>query len=254
MLSLAQSLRKNEREIIGALYLLWSLADRFSDENGVLENFSPEILNKKIGIKRFIQSLPSDWVDLGGDWVTLPNYAEHNGSTSKSRLQVQRRVAKHRYKSNGGGNGQALRKPLPEKRREEKNREEERRVYNTDSDQSVAVVDTRLPAKAKKTICTNDSIPKDAFAKLLADPRYCDGDREMLRDCFEGMRDWSQSKLEKRADWTAALRNWIKTTRTKDGRQPHQGSPKRPKCFDEIEDEYRAEQGKKFLEIVRRGQ
>ena len=250
MLCLAQKLRKNEREIIGALYLLWSLADRFSDQNGVLTNFSPEILNKKIGIKRFIESLPNDWVEITGDWVKLPNYAEHNGSTSKSRLQVQRRVAKHRYKCNAKGNAAPLQKPLPEKRREEKRREEKSIISNKPDDTSLERANN-LPTKPKKTICQNESVPKEALAKLLCDPRYCDGDREMLRDCFEAMRDWSQAKLEKRADWTAALRNWIKTTRQRDGRQPHRNGTERKKSFAQIEDDYREEQGKKFLQIVR---
>lgn len=82
--------------VCGALYVIWSLADLYADENGVLQGYTSKDLNEEVEIENFCESLPSDWIDLSEKYVKLPNYVDHNGSTSKKRSETLKRVQKHR--------------------------------------------------------------------------------------------------------------------------------------------------------------
>lgn len=91
---------------VGALVVLWSLADDFADDDGRLPGWSTTDLDVEIGVPGFVESLPTEWMrreianDFADDLLTetlyLPNYKEHNGSTAKARAQSARRAAKSR--------------------------------------------------------------------------------------------------------------------------------------------------------------
>lgn len=80
----------------GALVTLWAYADDHADEHGVLFGWTPEDVDKRCGLPGFAEALPKEWIDLTGEWVKLPEYQEHNGSTAKSRAQTRKRVQRHR--------------------------------------------------------------------------------------------------------------------------------------------------------------
>lgn len=82
--------------VIGALVTLWSLADQYADENGVIFGYDKHDIDDEVGIENFCDSLPNDWIDLSGEWVKLPNYVEHNGATAKKRANTAKRVANHK--------------------------------------------------------------------------------------------------------------------------------------------------------------
>ena len=81
---------------LGALVRLWCLADEHADEEGVLFGYTPADVDAEVGVPGFCASLPADWVDLTGEWVKLPDYQEHNGTTGKSRAQATKRKQKER--------------------------------------------------------------------------------------------------------------------------------------------------------------
>lgn len=77
-----------------------------------------------------------------------------------------------------------------------------------------------VQTKPKTTLCTPQSVSPEDLQKLIQNPRYGNGDTAFVLECFESMCDWSQANLKKKADWTAALRNWIKGNKPKQGNQP----------------------------------
>ena len=134
-------LDNSEAETIGALFILWSIADT-QTEDGQLQSMTTRMIDRKTGVTGFADALVQvGWLVVEEEGVTLPNFGDHNGSTAKSRASNAKRVAN--YKSRNGkelpkknrANGEALptanAKPLPnplpreEKRREEENREGE---------------------------------------------------------------------------------------------------------------------------------
>lgn len=85
--------------VVGALHALWSLADRFANEDGVLAGYTPLVINNRVGVPNFCESLPSDWIDLSHEWVKLPEYQAHNGTTAKTRAESTKRVALSRSRN-----------------------------------------------------------------------------------------------------------------------------------------------------------
>lgn len=77
----------------------------------------------------------------------------------------------------------------------------------------------------KKSIYNiNISIPKNIYQEILTDPLLCNGDRNFLLHCCNEMQDWSVSKGEKRIDWSAALRNWIRRAKKDRSYKPKEKS------------------------------
>jgi hypothetical protein len=99
----------------GALVTLWCLADSHGDENGVLNGYTADDVDALIGVPGFCNSLPSDWIDLSGEFVKLPDYQQHNGSTGKSRSQATKRKTLSRSNRDTSVTRE-------EKKREEKNK------------------------------------------------------------------------------------------------------------------------------------
>ena len=106
--------------IIGALVTLWCLADEFADANGVMFGFTPDDIDKECGVEGFCAALPEDWINLDGEYVLLPDYQEHNGSTGKNRAQSNKRKSKSRSRSDRDTSVTKI-GTREEKRREEKN-------------------------------------------------------------------------------------------------------------------------------------
>lgn len=90
-------------------------------------------------------------------------------------------------------------------------------------------------SKSKKTLFDlNTSISREQYQEILGRPDLADGDRMYLLSNVESMKDWSHSKGEKRIDWAAVLRNWIKSER-KRGHLPNSQRPNQPKTFKQMD-------------------
>ena len=168
--------------VIGGLVTLWSLADEHADEHGVLYGYDPEDINNLVGIPNFCESLHSDWIDISGDWVKLPEYQEHNGQTAKKRAQTAKRVANHKanVKGNDGVTPEALPDALP---REEKRREEKKETKRF-------------------------TPPSVSDVKDYCETRSNTVDPESFHDFYES-KGWMVGK-NKMKDWKAAVRTWEK--------------------------------------------
>lgn len=99
----------------GALVTLWCLADQHANENGELVGYTVDDVDALIGLPGFCNSLPADWIDLSGEFVKLPDYQQHNGSTGKSRSQATKRKTLSRSNRDKSVTRE-------EKKREEKNK------------------------------------------------------------------------------------------------------------------------------------
>lgn len=80
----------------GALVTLWCLADAHADESGELVGYTCDDIDAHVGVPGFCESLPADWIDTSGEFVKLPEYQEHNGTTGKTRAQAAKRQKAHR--------------------------------------------------------------------------------------------------------------------------------------------------------------
>ena len=93
---LSKKLRTDIDSALGKLFRFWKLADEQADKDGVLFGWTAEDVDEKMGVPGFCNALPSDWIDISGEWVKCPEYQEHNGSTGKARAVDQKRKSRDR--------------------------------------------------------------------------------------------------------------------------------------------------------------
>jgi hypothetical protein len=80
----------------GAIARLWNYADsHITDDNRIDATFDE--IDDLVGIPGFAAALPSDWlVKIDDETVELPDFLEHNGTSSKHRSDNARRQAEWR--------------------------------------------------------------------------------------------------------------------------------------------------------------
>lgn len=106
--------------VFGALVTVWCLADSHADENGVLIGYTEADIDALAEMPGFCSALPADWIDLSGEYVKLPSYQEHNGTTGKSRALANKRQAKCRGVTEESRSKRDTSVTRIEKKREEK--------------------------------------------------------------------------------------------------------------------------------------
>ncbi|MCE5269158.1 MAG: hypothetical protein LLG00_14880 [Planctomycetaceae bacterium] len=105
-----------------------NVADAHIDENGnanvTLGPLHPDFIDSLVCASGFAAALTAEgWLCARSGSLTVPNYCRHNSQTSKDRALTAERVAKsRRQKRNATGVTDVTVAPLPEKRREEKNK------------------------------------------------------------------------------------------------------------------------------------
>lgn len=116
VIRMAELLGLPELHIVGCLWKVWSWADQNTvDGNAIC--VTDVTLERYTGVTGFAYAMREvGWLRGENGALCLPNFTEHNGQTAKKRAQTQVRVAKHR-------NAPSVTKALPEKRREEKNKD-----------------------------------------------------------------------------------------------------------------------------------
>lgn len=116
---LATGIKSDRFRIVGGLHAVWSIFDAHS-EDGILEGYSPEILDDLIGWPGFTAALISvNWLTFDGSSLEMPEFDEHNGRSAKTRATDAKR--KRIEKQNGKNSGY---EPEKKKTREEKRRED----------------------------------------------------------------------------------------------------------------------------------
>ncbi len=105
--------------VLGALFLLWIVADEQSVD-GRLKNYDAETIDNLCELPGFAIALTAPkvgWLRLGKRGAQVVAFAEHNSESAKQRAQSTVRVQRHRKPK---GNGRGVTAALPDKRREEK--------------------------------------------------------------------------------------------------------------------------------------
>jgi hypothetical protein len=120
--TMADGLRMDPDEVVGKLLRVWVWADQNSVKGNavaVTEAFLDRLTRKR-GFAAAMRAV--GWLEGAEGALVFPGFCRHNGSTAKGRADTNRRVAEHRMR-NGKDvtnvTGEALQKPLPEKRRED---------------------------------------------------------------------------------------------------------------------------------------
>jgi hypothetical protein len=86
--------------VIGALVILWSLADEYAEANGRLPGYTKEDLDRETELPGFCDALPPDWFEIKDGVIYLPNYQQHNGDTAKRRAENTARQQRLRARQN----------------------------------------------------------------------------------------------------------------------------------------------------------
>jgi hypothetical protein len=126
-LRVATVLGVSKATVLGAVFILWSMADE-QTTNGLLPGLTFQAIDAEVGLPGFCAALADpfvDWARQNDTGVLLPRWLTHNGASAKSRANNARRNAKLRTRQrDGAGVTRASRERHLEKRREEKRREE----------------------------------------------------------------------------------------------------------------------------------
>jgi hypothetical protein len=124
VIAMACELSTTELHVVGMLWKVWTWADQHSlDGNAICVTES--FLNRITCNAGFCAAMKKVGWLIGNDGeLAFPRFTEHNGKTAKSRSETAVRVNKHREARNAKCNAKSVTNALPEKRREEKRREE----------------------------------------------------------------------------------------------------------------------------------
>jgi hypothetical protein len=128
VLAIASRMDLDPDAVVGKLVRIWSWFDTHTvDGNALSVTFS--LLDRLAGVTGFAEQMTFvGWLNQDGHVLTLPNFEYHNGETAKKRALGKNRQNKHRSndESNANSNASSVTKALPEKRREEKRRIEDK--------------------------------------------------------------------------------------------------------------------------------
>jgi hypothetical protein len=123
VIAMASGLRIDQDAVTGKLIRIWVWADMNSvdgAEMSITDAFIDRLTNKR-GFARAMRA--AGWLTGPDGACCFPGFSRHNGTTAKARAENNRRVTDHRER-NKNVTPEALQKPLPEKRREEKSKRE----------------------------------------------------------------------------------------------------------------------------------
>ena len=92
---------KPEREVIGGLYWIWSMADEQSTD-GRLEGLSLGAIDRKTGFKGLGAALVKvGWILEDEEGVEIARFDEHNGASAKKRAVMAKASSRYRASSSG---------------------------------------------------------------------------------------------------------------------------------------------------------
>lgn len=97
---ISSALKADRLSVIGALYVLWSIADNHADEAGNLPDYTAEILDSELGWPGFAEAVcNAGWLRCSDKSVSFPHFERHNGKSAKRRALDASRKGSVRKKS-----------------------------------------------------------------------------------------------------------------------------------------------------------
>lgn len=86
-------------EIVGALVRMWALFDRYT-EDGILHNYTSNILDQVVGIDGFSDSVQSvGWLQIHDDCLEMPEFSRYLSKSAKGRMKDSQRKQAERSES-----------------------------------------------------------------------------------------------------------------------------------------------------------
>lgn len=160
-----------ETTVLGALFILWSIADQHSTD-GHLPFMTEEWLDRRVGLPGFSEALRGvGWLgtpENGSEGLLVPAFDEHNGGSAKRRAMEAARKGRVRKASASD----ADKKQTPSGTRAEQSREEEKSnnaSKGKSSDGSAGIAPARLVrAQTLLTNCKIGERQRGEASKLLA--------------------------------------------------------------------------------------
>ena len=124
VMEMACALKIDADAVVGKLIRVWTWFDVHT-ENGNANVTMRALLDRYAGVTGFVTEMQNvGWIAESNGILTVNKFERHNGQTAKNRANTNRRVAKLRKCNDDSVTNvtiEPLQKPLPEKRREEKN-------------------------------------------------------------------------------------------------------------------------------------
>lgn len=116
---ISSDLKADRLKIVGGLHAVWSTFDQHSS-NGLLENYTPKLLDSIIGWKGFAGALISvGWLIEVDNSLMIKDFEDHNGKSAKERSQNSKRMNHTRLCGKSADSNRT--KLAPDKIREDKN-------------------------------------------------------------------------------------------------------------------------------------
>lgn len=116
---MASATNADRLRTVGALHAVWCLFDAHS-EDGMLHGYTPQILDEMIGWPGFTKAMGLvDWIVIGENSLTLPEFDSHNGQSAKRRAQESDRKRQVRLSAKTSAIDADKNGTREEKRREE---------------------------------------------------------------------------------------------------------------------------------------
>jgi hypothetical protein len=211
VLAIASRLGLDPDAVVGKLVRIWSWFDTHT-VNGNASCVTFSFLDRITGVTGFAEQVALiGWLEQDGHNLSLPNFEYHNGETAKQRALSKNRVEKARSYANC--NATSVTKPLPEKRREEKRRED----INTEiqAPEGVSIQTWQDFKKLRKTM--RAAITQSAIDGIKREADKAGWSLEdALRECCA--RGWRGFK----AEWTKEKRTGYLPP------QPNETTPAKP--------------------------
>lgn len=126
VVTLSCALRAHVREIVGACFIVWAIADTHSTD-GKLPGYTAEVLDNAVGLPGFMAQMAAvKWAEITPEGVVLKEFSKHNGRTAKRRADSAQRASRYRDNPVRKTSREAVTKcaPTEEKRREEKQQQQ----------------------------------------------------------------------------------------------------------------------------------
>ncbi len=119
---IAERLGIDQDSVVGKLHRFWCWADSHT-QDGNAPSVTESWIDRYVCVTGFARVMvDAGWLTISEHGLGIPNFARHNGQTSKARALTAERVQRHR-------NAPSVTRALPEKRREEKRREESEKTH-----------------------------------------------------------------------------------------------------------------------------
>lgn len=118
---MASALRADRLRVIGGLHAVWCLFDEHS-EDGHTDGFTTEAIDDLIGWQGFCRAMADvHWLDISGEFCSIPRFDEHNGKSAKRRaMETERKRRERAVESGQASASDADKKRSREDKREEK--------------------------------------------------------------------------------------------------------------------------------------